>query len=98
MGAANGALWTSPMALNVEFCSESERPYYIGLASTLVAPMSLAAPIVAGLLADSTGIPTTFVLATVGALTTAAVVAFVVREPRHVLSPVQPTYAAQAMD
>ncbi|MBK9747986.1 MAG: MFS transporter [Chloroflexi bacterium] len=98
MGAANGALWTSPMALNVEFCSESERPYYIGLASTLVAPMSLIAPIAAGLLADSTGIPTTFVLATVGALITAAVVAFVVREPRHILSPVQPTYAAQAMD
>ncbi len=98
MGAANGALWTSPMALNVEFCSESERPYYIGLASTLVAPMSLIAPIAAGLLADSAGIPATFMLAMIGAVLTAIVIAFVVREPKHVTHVVQPAYAAQAMD
>lgn len=99
IGMANGALWTSPMTLNVEFCSASERPYYIGLASTLVAPASLLVPLIGGLLADSAGIPVTFVLAIIGAVITALVLVFVVREPRHVHEVVQPTtYAAQAMD
>lgn len=98
VGASNGALWTTPMALTVEFCSESERPYYIGLTSTLIGPVSLFVPLLGGWLADSAGFGSTFALAVVGAAVTAVMLVFVVREPRHVVKTIQPVYANQAMD
>ncbi len=98
LGMANGALWATPMALTVEFSPESERPYYIGLASTAVAPVALLVPVVGGLLADSVGISWTFLLAIVGALLAAVVLLFLVRDPNHIKNVIQPTYASQAMD
>ena len=54
-GLAGGALWTTLNALTVEFGTEAERPSYIGLTNTLVAPATLLAPILGGWLADTTG-------------------------------------------
>ena len=98
IGAANAALWTTPMAFIVEFGAENERPYYIGLTNTLVAPASLIIPLVGGWLADAVGFNATFVLAGVGGIAAALMLQFIVREPRRRAIAPQPTFAAQSMD
>lgn len=82
-GVANSGLWPSINALTVEFGTQQERPYYIGLANTLVAPATLFAPILGGALADSSGHHVTFIAAAVCAVITVFVMVFLVREPRH---------------
>lgn len=81
-GAANVGLWTITMALTAEFGTEVTRPYYIGLANTLVAPVTILAPIIGGWLADTAGFPATFMLAAAGGLGTALLLIFGLREPR----------------
>jgi MFS family permease len=51
-GIANVAYWTIGMAMTLEFGSEAERPVYIGLANTLVAPAAFLVPLFGGWLAD----------------------------------------------
>jgi MFS family permease len=81
-GAANAGLWTITMALTSEFGTDVTRPYYIGLANTLIAPVTLIAPIVGGWLADTTGFQATFFLAAAGGLATAVLLIFGLRETR----------------
>ena len=57
---ANVAIWIVAMAMTMEFGDEGERPAYIGLSNTLVAPASMIAPIFGGWLADQASYPTTF--------------------------------------
>jgi MFS family permease len=90
-GISGAALWTTTMALTVEFGSPAERPYYIGLANTLVAPATLFAPIFGGWLADSLGYQATFGVAAICGFLTLLVV-FFIREPRqHYAEPLVPT-------
>ena len=65
--------------------SAAERPTYIGLGLTTVAPLAFAAPILAGLSADAWGFPAVFVAA--GLFGLAALVLFLarVRDPRHLV-------------
>ena len=86
-GAAQAALWTTTMSMAASFGTDATRPYYIGLANTLVAPVTLVAPIVGGWLADSVGFEATFVLAAVSALAAAAVLVFALREPEQAIEP-----------
>jgi MFS family permease len=92
-GAANAGLWTITMALTAEFGTEVTRPYYIGLANTLVAPVTIFAPIVGGLLADTSGFPATFLLAAAGGLGTALLLIFCLRDPRKQAAIVQASTA-----
>lgn len=80
-GIANAGLWTTTMALTVEFGSEAERPYYIGLSNTLVAPATLLAPILGGWLADWLGYGVTFGIAALSGLAALGIV-LMIREPR----------------
>ena len=48
------------MAMALEFGNEAERPAFIGLANTLVAPSTILAPFLGGWLADIAGYPVTF--------------------------------------
>jgi MFS family permease len=78
------AIWTIPLALTVSFAkAEHERPLYIGLSSTVTAPATILAPVFGGWLADAAGYDATFIASTVCALVMAAVLIFVVREPRR---------------
>ncbi|MGD0610814.1 MAG: MFS transporter [Anaerolineales bacterium] len=83
-GLANVAVWTIGMAMTVEFGSEAERPVYIGLSNTLVAPFAILAPIFGGWLADAAGYRIMFLFAAAGGLITMAVLYLWVRDPRHV--------------
>lgn len=88
---ATVAIWTIPIPLTVQFGTEKERPYYIGLSSTLISPATLLAPIIGGWLADTVGFQATFVVSIVGGLLMAAMLAFVVKDPpREPVSITQP--------
>jgi MFS family permease len=82
-GVANVAIWTIGMAMTMEFGKESERPAYIGLSNTLVAPVTILAPIFGGWLADTAGYGYTFLVTALFGLVTALALHFLVRDPRR---------------
>ena len=66
-GIQQAALSVSNMPVLLEFApSDDERPIYMGLGATSLAPVAFAAPLVAGLLADALGFRAVFVVAIVG--------------------------------
>lgn len=81
-GLANVAYWTIGMAMTVEFGNEKNRPVYIGMSNTLVAPATILAPIVGGWIADNMGYSTTFMISTIGGLITAAILIFLIQDPK----------------
>jgi MFS family permease len=85
------AIWTISIPLTVQFGTEEQRPYYIGLSSTFTAPATLLAPIIGGWLADTAGFQSTFMVSIASGLLMAAMLAFVVKDPpREQVSIVQP--------
>ncbi|MBI1259611.1 MAG: MFS transporter [Chloroflexi bacterium] len=82
-GVANAGLWPTIYALTLEFGTEAERPYYIGLANTLVSPATLLAPILGGALADAISYEAMFGVAAVSSVLTTLTLLFVMREPRQ---------------
>jgi MFS family permease len=82
-GIANIGFWTIGITLTLEFGTEAERPAYIGLANTLVAPSTILAPLVGGWLADSAGYPAAFLASAVSGLLTALILHVMVQDPRH---------------
>ncbi len=81
-GLANVAIWTTGMAITVEFGEEVERPTYIGLSNTLVAPFSIIAPILGGWLADAVSYQAMFMLSAILGFITALALTFLVKNPR----------------
>ena len=73
----------SALNLSMEFAPPADRPTYVGLASTLVAPAAFVAPLVGGLLADYAGYRAVFALAGLVSLLSAAVLVVRVRDPRR---------------
>ena len=82
-GTANVAIWTIGLAIILEFGSEEDRPAYIGLSNTLVAPVAILAPFLGGWLADKAGFSMTFITSAVASLATVIVLQFFMRDPRH---------------
>jgi MFS family permease len=69
-GIANVSVWNTALAMTIEFGKDHEKPYYIGLANTIVAPMTMLAPIFGGWVADNYGYSSTFLTAAFGGLIT----------------------------
>lgn len=67
-GIANVAVWTNAMAMTLEFGTLPERPAYIGLSNTIIAPATFLAPLLGGWLANASGYPGTFIFSTVASL------------------------------
>jgi MFS family permease len=78
-GVANSILWTSMIAYTVTFGATDERPYYIGLGNTVTAPITLLAPLVAGVVIDAFGFELLFVSTIVFALIAAGIAFWVMR-------------------
>jgi MFS family permease len=85
-GIANVAAWTTPMAMTLEFGSEGERPAFIGLANTLVAPSTFLSPLLGGWLADFSGYQATFLTSVFAGLVTVVVIYGGVRDPRNLVT------------
>jgi MFS family permease len=97
LGAAKAGLWTIPLSLAAQFGTPSDRPYYIGLTNTLIAPAAILAPIIGGALANGSNFTFAFALGLVGGVVSAAILLFVVREPRTVNDAVPATPVAAAL-
>ncbi len=69
-GIANVAVWNTALAITIEFGEDHEKPFYIGLANTIVAPMTMLAPIFGGWVADTFGYSSTFMAAAIGGVLT----------------------------
>ena len=76
------SIWTSGLAMTVDFGSEADRPIYIGLSQTLTAPATILAPLLGGWIADSAGFIPTFSISTLLSVAMIAILVFLVKDPR----------------
>lgn len=67
-GIGSTAYWTVGMAFTMGFGSEEERPTYVGMANTLIAPAAILAPLIGGWIADMAGFQATFLFAAFAAI------------------------------
>lgn len=81
-GIANVAAWTIPLSMTLEFGTENQRPAYIGLSNTLVAPATFIAPILAGLIIDKVSYELAFIVSAAAGVITLVVLLFGVKDPR----------------
>ena len=88
----------SASLLNIilEFCAPEDRPTYIGLSNTLLAPVTALAPLLGGWLAARLGFPPMFALAALSAGLGAALLIVLVREPRRAQPAREPARTAAA--
>jgi MFS family permease len=84
-GIAGVGIWTLTLSMTLEFGTEAQRPAYIGLSNTLVAPANIIAPLLGGWLADIAGYQTTFLVSAVGGLAALLVFHLLVRDPRKLV-------------
>lgn len=84
----NVGVWTIGLAMSLEFGQESERPAYIGLANTLLAPANILAPVIGGWLAELAGYPAAFLASAIGGLIAAAVFIIFVKDPKKPTEPI----------
>jgi MFS family permease len=94
-GFANAVLWTTTMSITVEFGNEAERPFYIGLTNTIIAPATLFAPIIGGWLVDGISFHAMFLAVAFVGLASVIIFQTMVADPRHVKRPI-PVPAAVA--
>jgi MFS family permease len=84
-GVHTAAVNVSALNVLLEFApGADERPTYIGLGSTLMAPVAFATPLIGGLMADGLGFRAVFVTALVAGAVGLIVLATRVRDPRWV--------------
>lgn len=80
-GIASVSVWTVGLAMILNFGEEHERPVYIGLANTLIAPATIIAPLLGGWLAQRSGYPAAFIFSAIAGVATAIVLYGFVRDP-----------------
>ena len=81
-GIGATAFWTIGLAFSLEFGDEKLRPTYIGMANTLIAPSTILAPLLGGLLADAFGYSVTFFVSTIFGLIAVITLSIMVKEPQ----------------
>jgi predicted MFS family arabinose efflux permease len=83
MGAYFTADWVSSLNIILEFCEPADRPTYIGLTNTLLAPSIVLAPLLGAWLATAVGYPGLMIVAALFAAVGALLFGFWVKEPRQ---------------
>ena len=84
LGIQVAAINVSSLNVLLEFAPETaERPTYVGLGTTSVAPVAFAAPLLAGVLVDTVGFPPVFGAAALFGAVGLGLLATRVRDPRH---------------
>ena len=86
-GVVNSAQWSTIMTITVQFGSVAERPYYIGMANTFIAPVTIFAPIIGGWLVDAVSFELTFGIFALAGLLSILVYVIPMHEPRAVREP-----------
>lgn len=80
-GIANTAYWTMGITVSLEFGSEGTRPTYVGMSNTLIAPSTILAPLLGGVLADIFGYPITFIMSAVFGIVAVVMLGLLVKDP-----------------
>lgn len=80
-GAVNATQWSTMMTITVQFSSVAERPFYIGMANTLIAPVTIFTPIIGGWLVDAVNFELTFAIFALAGLLSLLVLVVPMREP-----------------
>lgn len=80
-GLVNATRWSAIMSITVQFGSVAERPIYIGMANTLIAPVTVFAPIIGGWLVDAVSFDLTFSIFAVAALGSMLVYIILMEDP-----------------
>ena len=93
LGASIAGNLVSGLNIILEFCAAEDRPTYIGLTNTLLAPATALAPIIGAALASLLGYQSMFATAVVLAIAGSALLIVWVREPRFAVRP-EPATAA----
>lgn len=83
IGAYSGVLFATTLNMVVEFARPEERVSYIALHGSLVAPVTLAAPVLGGWLVEVVGFGPTFTIAAASGCLGLAVLSLFVRDPRY---------------
>jgi MFS family permease len=86
-GLSLAATQVSGMAVGMELGPDDERPTYVAINNSWVAPYALVAPLAGGLMADQLGYPVLFVTAAAFSAVAALVFALAVRDPRRLVQP-----------
>jgi len=86
VGSAGATANVSSLNIILEFCTPEDRPTYIGLTNTLLAPVAVLSPLIGGALATLAGYQGLFATAAVCGALAAMTMAFWVHEPRQVAS------------
>lgn len=82
-GVHHASVHVSSRTILLELAPEAERPTYIGLANTTLAPATFVAPLAAGVLADRLGFAPVFALAAALSAVALALLVARVRDPRR---------------
>jgi MFS family permease len=82
LGAYNAGDTTSGLNIALEFCAPEDRPTFIGMTNTLLAPVITLAPLIGGWLAIMLGYVGMFVASALVAAVGAVLLTLWVREPR----------------
>lgn len=83
MGIGGTAFWTIGLTISLEFGTEEQRPTYVGMANSLIAPSAILAPLLGGFLADSFGYPVTFIASAIFGLISMLTLAVLVNDPHR---------------
>ena len=88
-GIGNVALWTIGLSMILEYGIPKERPAYIGLSNTLIAPATIFAPLLAGWIVDNSGYPIAFLVSAIFGILAAFVFSGMVKDkPRLAMTPI----------
>lgn len=83
-GVQVAAINVSSLNVLLEFApGTAERPTYVGLGTTSLAPVAFAAPLLAGVMVDTVGFPPVFSAAALFGVVGLSLLATRVRDPRH---------------
>lgn len=80
-GTATTAFWTIGIAKSLEFGKEEEKPTYVGLSNTLIAPSTILSPLIGGWLADISSYSSTFITAAIFSLICVISMQIFVKDP-----------------
>ncbi len=94
-GMASSVFWTIGIAVSLEFGTEQERPTYVGLANTLIAPSAILAPLLGGWLADWVNYRLTFLVSALFGLLTWLILFLFVRIPQKSTATVPLAYSPE---
>jgi MFS family permease len=83
MGIGNTAFWTIGLTISLEFGTKKQRPTYVGMANSLIAPSTILAPLLGGFLADSFSYSITFIVSAIFGVISMITLALLVKDPQR---------------